>query len=354
MAENQIQLQTRDQAQSTQFPDKLMPAIDETAKMDCASAPIVKTSRIRPSKVEWPTIGLFAAVYTSWILLLIGHSHISYWLLFPVMALLVTLHSSLQHEALHGHPFRNCIANMALAGMPIGIFIPYLRFKSLHLRHHCDENLTDPYDDPETFYRARGDWQALSWPMQRILMINNTLLGRLTIGPALSLFGFVRKELSIVLGAKSHAKRVLVAWGWHGLGLCLVLPVLYAADFPIWLYFAAVAYPGMSILMLRTFAEHEAAIGGQPKTAIVDASPFFGLLFLNNNLHCVHHSFPTAPWYRLPALYRENFLQTEQHPPYYAIKGYGSLFAKFAVRMRQQVPHPFRRLNTSTKNRSKS
>ena len=58
-------------------------------------------------------------------------------------------HSSLQHEALHGHPTRSAALNEALVFLPLGLLFPYRRFKMLHLRHHNNSALTDPYDDPE-------------------------------------------------------------------------------------------------------------------------------------------------------------------------------------------------------------
>ena len=43
-------------------------------------------------------------------------------------------------------------------------------------------------------------------------------------------------------------------------------------------------------------------VGG--RTARIEDRGPLAFLFLNNNLHAVHHMHPTAQWYRLPALYR--------------------------------------------------
>jgi fatty acid desaturase len=66
------------------------------------------------------------------------------WPDFPVLALgLMTvataLHSSLQHEALHGHPTRSAAVNELLVALPLGVFYPYRRFRQMHLGHHNDE-----------------------------------------------------------------------------------------------------------------------------------------------------------------------------------------------------------------------
>ena len=45
--------------------------------------------------------------------------------------------------------------------LPLGLFYPFRRFKGLHLTHHNDERLTDPYDDPESYYRSAMDWERI-------------------------------------------------------------------------------------------------------------------------------------------------------------------------------------------------
>ena len=52
--------------------------------------------------------------------------------------------------------------NELLVGLPIGLVYPFRRFRALHLRHHADESLTDPFDDPESYYRAF--WQHEDLP----------------------------------------------------------------------------------------------------------------------------------------------------------------------------------------------
>src|SRR6266540_5935221 len=105
-------------------------------------------------RVEWPTLGLLLACYILWGVVTALYTAIGPFLLVILAAPLVTLHSSLQHEALHGHPTRSTAINEALVFLPLGLAFPYRRFKMLHLRHHNDSALTDSYDDPESFYYA--------------------------------------------------------------------------------------------------------------------------------------------------------------------------------------------------------
>ena len=290
----------------------------------------------RSKIIEWPTVGLAVICWGLWLALsaLAGQASGTFWLLLilPVLAAVTTLHSSLCHEALHGHPTRRAWLNEAMVFGAVGIFIPYRRFRTLHLRHHADENLTDPYDDPESFYLAWRDWGRMPRLVRSMLRFNNTLIGRLMFGPALSLFAFYCDDWKRI---KSGKQGVLSAWLLHGLGIVPVIAWLFFVGFPIWLYIAAVAYPAYSLLMLRTFAEHQAHDDPKQRTVIVEASPFFGLLFLNNNLHSAHHDNPAAAWYRLPEIARREHASRK-----YRFTGYGEIARNFAFRAKEPVPHP--------------
>ena len=291
-------------------------------------------------RVEWPTVGLLLACYTLWGVVTALYSEIGPLLLVILSAPLVTLHSSLQHEALHGHPTRSAAVNEALVFLPLGMLFPYRRFKMLHLRHHNDAALTDPYDDPESFYYAIADWHRLPAWLHKVLAFNNTFLGRFLIGPLVMFVGFLVRDFQLIGAGERDIQR---AWLFHTPGLAIVL--LWAVGIcgiPFWLY-AICAYFGLSILNLRTFAEHQAHETAGGRTVIVEASPVFGLLFLNNNLHYVHHENPRVPWYKLPALYRANraaFLAANES---YSFRGYGEMIRRYLFRAKTPVPHPFLR-----------
>src|SRR5690349_16011172 len=107
--------------------------------------------------VEWPTVLLIAACYAAWVA-----AGILLWPDYPLTAIVIlgvvlAMQSSLMHEASHGHPTRKGWINELLVGLPVGLVYPFRRFKSLHLCHHADERLTDPFDDPESYYKAL--WQ---------------------------------------------------------------------------------------------------------------------------------------------------------------------------------------------------
>lgn len=266
------------------------------------------------------------------------------WLLALCLAVSVTLHSSLQHEALHGHPTRSQALNEALVFPALGLIYPYRRFRTLHLRHHRDERLTDPYDDPESWYLAEADFKRASKTRLWLLTANNTLLGRLLLGPYLGAWGFWRQEWRYWRAGGREARLVADAALRHLLGVGLVLGWISSVCGinPLWYGFCA-AIPGTALLGVRTFIEHRAVEPVAERTAIVEAGPFWSLLFLNNNLHAAHHRWPTVPWAELPALYRRERAQLLRGNGAYVFSGYGQVFRRFFLRQRDGVMHPFLR-----------
>lgn len=294
-------------------------------------------TRPRAQRLEWPTIGVKAACYGGWLA-----AGIWLWPSFPaialgVMALMVAWHSSLMHEASHGHPTRNAAINELLVALPLGLVWPYRRFRTLHLRHHADERLTDPFDDPESHYRALWQYRALPGWLQALLRINNTMAGRLILGPLLANAGFLAAEIRLI---RDGDRQVARAWLHHLAGLAVVLPIIhFLFDMPLWLYLVVPAYLGHSLISIRTFAEHQWSERPDGRTIIVERSPL-ALLFLNNNLHLVHHKLPNAAWYDLPKLFRarrEEWLRMNEG---YAYPGYLALLRDHAFRAKEPVTHP--------------
>ncbi|CAN0587241.1 unnamed protein product, partial [Ectocarpus sp. 12 AP-2014] len=150
-----------------------------------------------PDRIEWPTVCLVAACYAGWMVAVFGLALLSIGLAVVTLAVLLTLHSSLCHEALHGHPFPNRRVNEALVIAPLGLFVPYPRFRDLHLEHHRDSDLTDPYDDPESNYLDPAVWGVFPAWQRALFRVNNMLLGRMLLGPALGTARFVLSEVRL-------------------------------------------------------------------------------------------------------------------------------------------------------------
>ncbi len=288
----------------------------------------------RRTRFEGPTWAALFGCYTVWGLCL-WQAGLTSWLFLIPCAVVVALHSSLTHEVLHGHPTRNALVNEATIFIALGLFIPYRRFRDLHLTHHNDERLTDPYDDPESFYTPLQDWMRFSL-LRWVLNANGTLLGRVILGPALSLAWFWRAEMRL---AKSNPS-VRGAWVRHLVGVIPVFGAAVMAGVPVWTYVLCVAYPAMSLIMVRSFIEHRATENADERTAVVEAHWFWQLLFLNNNYHAVHHDRPALAWYLIPALWRKERDQVLDRNGGYHLQGYGEVFRRWALRRREPLVHP--------------
>lgn len=307
-----------------------------TAVLD---GPVEPSAARRRVAVEWPTIALLGACYGVWAGALLLHETIGWPLAALIAAYATALHASLQHEALHGHPTRSAAVNEALIFPSLILMLPYRRIKELHLRHHRDERLTDPYDDPESFYLTEADHDAAPGWLRWLLRRNRSLGGRMVFGPWLSVFGLYRLDWS-----ERARPKVRDAYLRHALGAGLVIAFVWGvADAPIWLYALTVVWPAYALLMVRTFAEHRAAQSPDARTAIVESGPVMSLLFLNNNLHAVHHAHPTEPWYALPEIWRRERADVLARNGGYYFSSYGEILRRWLFSGKEPIAHPIMR-----------
>lgn len=293
--------------------------------------------RATPRVIEWPTILLIPVTYAVW-----AFSTTHLWAYSPLLAIVVASlavaqQSSLMHEALHGHPTKSDHLNHALIFLPIGVLYPYGRFRDLHLAHHHDPNLTDPYDDPESNFQDPAVWAQLPVWKKLLLRFNNTLSGRILIGTALGATSFIGGDIRLMLQGDRNVRR---DWALHGLGLALVVCWLFsAAEMPLWAAFLA-AYAGNALIKIRSFLEHRAHELFRARTVVVEDRGPLSWLFLNNNYHVVHHCHPTVAWYDLPALYRGNRAHFLRRNEAYVYRSYAEIFRTFLFRTKDPVPHP--------------
>ncbi|WP_421905309.1 fatty acid desaturase [Mameliella sp.] len=287
--------------------------------------------------LEWPTLALLAACYALWALGTTWAAAV--WL--PLGMVLVTLgaalHSSLTHEMLHGHPFRSRFWNGALVFPALSLVVPYLRFKDTHLAHHRDSILTDPYDDPESNFLDPKSWQRLPRMARMVMQVNNTLAGRMLLGPLLGTLAFARSDLRAVLRGD---RRVLLGWALHVPAVAVVAWWMVAlGQMPAWAFLLS-TYAALSILKIRTFLEHRAHEDARGRTVIIEDRGPLALIFLYNNLHVVHHMHAMVPWYRLPVMYRRNPERYLSRNGGYRYGSYAEVFRRYFLRAKDPVPHP--------------
>ena len=290
----------------------------------------------KTTRTERLTLALILGTYGTFGLLVFGLGGVS-----PVLAALllipvVAFHGSLSHEAIHGHPFARQAWNDAIMMPSLNPAVPYLRFKDTHLAHHRDEFLTDPYDDPETNYLDPGVWTRLRPWQRRALVLNNTLAGRVLIGPLIGTLAFLAADLRAIRAGAADVRR---AWGIHAPVACVLLSLVIISPLPVWA-FALAVYGSMSLLKVRTFLEHRAHVLARARTVVVEDRGPLAFLFLNNNLHVVHHMHPKVAWYDLPATYARNRDHYLRRNGGYRYRSYAEVFAQHWRQPKDPVPHP--------------
>lgn len=284
---------------------------------------------------DWPTLALFLCVY---IVIIFSVFAEGLWAVlgWPALVLALVLHSSLSHEILHGRPFGKGVAGTVAGLLQPGLFIPYLRFKRLHLAHHQDSRLTDPYDDPETCYLDPSVWQGLAAWQQKLLLAGNTLAGRMVLGPALGIWGMLRDDIARI---RAGERQVALDWALHVPGCALVLALVLKAPMTLGTYLLA-CYAAMSVLKIRTFLEHRAHEHTAARTVIIKGQCLLSFLFLNNSFHLVHHMYPEVAWYRLPALYRAQKERFEARNQGYVYRSYGQIIRQYLFNRKEPIAHP--------------
>ena len=180
-------------------------------------------------------------------------------------------------------------------------------------------------------------WAEAGHARRRVHMICNTALGRVLFGPARMIAAFWLRQAGTVVSGGSPWRD----WIGHAAGTCLVLTwVCEVCHVGAFAYAACFVYPGTALIMIRSLAEHRAADRPRDRTAVVERAGLLGLLFLNNNLHVLHHERPHVPWYALPAQWREGraALLQSWHGPLY--RGYRDVARRYAVTPHHPGPHP--------------
>ncbi len=296
----------------------------------------------RLAPIEWPTLALAVLVYAAWIAATLAYRHWPLALDAPAVALPLILHSSLQHEILHGHPTRRATLNRWLAIWPLSLWLPFPIYRETHLAHHRDERLTDPLDDPESYYWTPEAWASAGRWTRTALRAQQTLLGRVILGSFWRIGAFWHAEARRIVGGDRRRRRL---WLEH---LLWCLPVLawlrFACAMPLGVYVTTMVIPANGILLIRSFAEHRARPRVRERVAIVERSWILGPLFLFNNLHALHHERPSIPWYRYPGRYRRHRDRLVAENGGLVYDTYFAVARRFLVRAHDAVPHPFGRV----------
>jgi len=288
-------------------------------------------------KVEWPTVALAIVIYGTWFATTLFWRDLG-WALPALGAWIIAWQLNLQHETIHGHPTPSRFVNEAIGVWPLALWLPYATYRASHLRHHQDQNLTDPFEDPESYYWTEAGWRDLGFLGRKLVRFQSTLLGRMLLGPAWMMSGSILNELRGAVAGKKGARATLLS---HLIQCAPVLIwVIGVCGMPLWLYVMAFVYPGMSLAMVRSFAEHRAAPEAERRTAIVENARLFGPLFLFNNLHLAHHLRGRIPWYLLPRFYRLNRAALIERNGGLVYRSYFDVARRYLLKPHDEPVHP--------------
>jgi fatty acid desaturase len=297
------------------------------------------TSTVLKEVGEWRTLAVIVAVYGLTVLTVVRYSVLTPWLAVPFLAVLGAWHLSMQHEVLHGHPFKNQFLNDAIGGIPVTLWIPYLAFKKDHHEHHLSD-LTNPALDNESYYVSQEQWDKAGRIRRAAWTANRTILFRMFVWTIVSTITYVLSVLKrAVRGEKGDRLAVLL----HVIGVAFVVYLVSLSSMPLWQFALGTVYGGRILNAIRPFPEHKYQSGVETRTAMIMAGPFMSLLMLNNNLHVAHHEEPWVPWYRYDGLMnRVKAVERARAAGILYEGGYAEVFRKFSFK---PVDSPVRERN---------
>ncbi|WHU85551.1 fatty acid desaturase [Pantoea agglomerans pv. betae] len=288
---------------------------------------------------EMPTWLLIGVIYGGWFSVMLNAQMLGQ---LPATLLLIVFtgwYMSLQHELIHGHPTRWPRVNQLFGTLPLAVWYPYGLYRDSHLAHHRNHTLTEPDEDPETYYLSPARWAKLRRWQQQLIHLRNTFLGRLLLGPLL--------DVAATFGGMWHALRrgdrpAIAMWLLHGTLLAIMFFWMARQGFsPLW-YLLAVSYPALALTKVRSFYEHRAADDPLARSVNNEAAWPWRMLFLNLNYHSVHHDLPGVPWYGLRRLYLRDRDHYYQRNHGFRVAGYRVWLRQFWVRPVGVNVHPGR------------
>ena len=279
---------------------------------------------------EWRTIAVIVAIYGLTVLTVLRHEVLTPWLTIPALSVFGAWHLSMQHETIHGHPFRHIWLNDLIGSIPVTLWIPYFSFKKDHIEHH-QSDLTHPGLDNESYYVSPEAWASAGKLRKAAYWANRTILFRMFVWTIVSTVTYLWSKIRLMLRGD---KQTWFAMATHVAGLVVVVYfVRSVAGMPLWQFALGTTYGGRILNAIRPFPEHKYQSDTEVRTAMVMAGPFMSLLMLNNNLHVAHHDEPGVPWYRYNELaHRVNAVERAREAGLLYEGGYAEVFRRFSFK----------------------
>jgi len=310
----------------------------DSAEAITPADPLVAAAFVARDTVDYPTLALAIGTYAGFGLLTWFNNQLPWWLVAPLGGYLVALHGSLQHEAVHGYPFGRRWLTTATVFPSLWLWLPYAVYRESHLTHHWDAQLTCPVADPESNYITPSMWVAMGPFHRRVRCMLGTLAGRLILGPPYVMW---RSGCRFLAALREGNAIQLRRWLGHIPCVAVVLIwVMAVCRIPLWQYLLFYVYPGVSLTLLRSFAEHRAATAVSERIVTMKTNPIIALMFTNNHLHALHHAEPATVWHRRPARYRARQAELDGGNGGYIVPGYYQFFRQYLFRAKEPPVHP--------------
>lgn len=238
----------------------------------------------------WPTLVLAAVTLAVWLGVVLGHvvGLVPTWVAAPVAFVAAYVTFTPVHEAAHGNiggtkrPWLDAVVGWASA---LPLLAPFPAFKTLHLRHHAKTN--HPEHDPD-FWVAGTGWRVVARCLSLVPHYYVTYLGPLA------------RSSRTAARTRPVAVAFLVVQGLALVGLTLAgfgSTVAFVLVVPSWL---AVAVLGFCFDWLP---HHPHGVQGRYLDTRAMPSRVLEVLLLGQNLHLIHHLWPSVPFYRYGAVF---------------------------------------------------
>lgn len=233
----------------------------------------------------WPTVVLAVVTLVVWFGAVLGHlaGVLPTWLAALAAFLAAYVTFTPVHEATHGNvggrsrPWLDTVVGWASA---LPLLAPFAAFKTLHLRHHAKTN--HPDEDPD-FWVAGTGWRVVARCLTMIPHLYATYLGPLARA---SRTAARTRPLAIAYLVLQGLVFLGLAWAGHG------ATVLFVLVLPSWLAVGVLAFA------FDWLPHHPHSTQGRYVDTRAIPSRLLEFLLLGQNLHLVHHLWPSVPFYR--------------------------------------------------------
>ncbi len=242
---------------------------------------------LAPGEVGWPTVQLCLGALTVQTACALGAMQGRFPAAVSVLAASACayIQFTVAHDACHGSASRKPWLNEALGvTAALVLFAPFAALRRNHLHHHAHTN--DPDEDPDF-------WVA----------------GTTVIGTTARLFTQHARHywcyFSKLCRRDKALRQAFVLLGFLAACLAAAVHLGHAKDFLLYWFLPSQLGSAALALTFDYWPHRPHRARGRMKDTAVIAPRWLDPFFLNQNIHLLHHLYPTIPWYRYRAAFDE-------------------------------------------------